>query len=134
MKIHPGSGAIEFHGGTIAPTTNLARFLASQLGTSAKSTLTNAQWKQYGVQPEPHIGVTVLFNGDAIDRILIAMKVPSDAADEWSERVEQERKRQHDAWLQANLGDPPYEYVWGRVASEYDSKGCASAIIVVYER
>ena len=125
---------IEFPGGTIAPTTNLARFLASHVGKSAKNTLTNAQWKQFSVQPEPDVGATILFDGDAIDRVLIALKVPSDAADEWSERVEQQRKRQHDAWLRTNLGDPPYEYAWGHVGSDYDSKGCASAIIVVYER
>lgn len=134
MKIHPDSGVIEFPAGTIAPTTNLARFLESKVGKSAKSTLTNAERKQFGVEPEPDIGAIVLFHGDAIDRVLIAMKVPSDATNDWSERVEQERKLRHDTWLRANLGDPPYQYVWGHVGSEYDAKGCASAIIIVYER
>ena len=134
MKIHPDSGVIEFPGGTIGPTTSLARFLASQVGESSKGTLTNAQRKHFGLEPEPDIGATVLFDGDTIDRVLIAMKVPSDAANDWSERVEQDRKLRHDTWLRANLGDPPYEYVWGHVGSEDDSKGCASAIIVVYER
>jgi hypothetical protein len=134
LKIHPDSGLIEFPDGEIAPTMNLAHFLSSQAGRLATSTLSNAQWKQFSMEPEPDIGATVLFDGDAIDRILISMKVPSDTANEWSERVEQQRKLQHDAWLRANLGDPPYEYEWGHVGSEYDSKGCASAIIVVYER
>jgi hypothetical protein len=134
LKIHLDSGVIEFPGGSIGPTTSLARFLASKVGESAKNSLTNAEWKQFGVEPEPDIGATVLFDGDAIDRVLIAMKVPSDAANDWSERVEQERKFRHDAWLRSNLGDPPYEYAWGHVGSAYDAKGCASAIIIVYER
>lgn len=134
MKIHPDSGVIEFPRGTIAPTTSLARFLASKVGESAKNTLTIAERKQFRLEPEPDIGATVLFDGDAIDRVLIAMKVPSDAANDWSERVERERKLRHDTWLRTNLGDPPYEYAWGHVGSEYDAKGYASAIIIVYER
>ena len=134
LKIHSDSGVIEFPGGTIAPKTDLASFLTSKVGKSAKSTLTNAERKQFALEPEQDIGATILFDGDSIDRVLIAMKVPSDAEDAWSERIELERKLQHDTWLRANLGDPPYEYAWGHVGSEYDAKGCASAIIVVYER
>ena len=96
--------------------------------------MTNAQWRHYEIEPEPGIAATVLFDGNRIDRILVAMKVLSDEAGNWSERIEHERKERHDSWLRTQLGDPPYAFSWGEVASEFDAKGCASEIIVVYDR
>ena len=134
MKIDLDSGAIEFGTGVIAPTMNLAGFLSSAIGRSSRKTLANAQWQQFAIEPESGIGATVIFDGDAIDRVLLAMKLPSDTGGDWSERVELERKQHHDRWLASLAGEPPYEYAWGQVESEYDSKGCASAIIVSYDR
>lgn len=134
MKIHIDSGAIEFPAGVIAPTMSLARFLSSPIGKSASRSLANAQWQQFAIEPEPDIGATVVFEGDAIDRVILAMRLQSESGQDWSESVERERKRHHDAWLSAQLGEPPYRYAWGEVESDYDSKGCASAIIIGYGR
>ena len=38
----------------------------------------------------------------------------------------------HDEWLRLELGEPPYRFPWGQLESNFDSKGCASAIIVSY--
>jgi hypothetical protein len=62
------------------------------------------------------------------------MTFSNDRAREWSAELELERKAKHDQWLREELGEPPYRYDWGRVASEFDPKGLASEIIVVYEK
>jgi hypothetical protein len=58
--------------------------------------------------------------------------MPTDETDEWTMENELKRKVQHDAWLHAELGMPPYEYAWGKIDSEFDAKGCVSEIIVTY--
>jgi hypothetical protein len=60
------------------------------------------------------------------------MRLPSGEAGEYSEEREREIKRLHDAWLQTALGTPPHQYPWGSVASVFDPKALASAIIVTY--
>jgi hypothetical protein len=135
LKIHRDNGAIEFSSGVIAPTMSRAQFLSSPIGRSSRKSLANAQWQQFAIEPEPDIGATVLFDGEAIERVIVAIRLPSEkTGNDWNERVEHDRKRHHDAWLSAHLGEPPYQYAWGQVESEYDSKGCASAIIIAYDR
>jgi hypothetical protein len=53
--------------------------------------------------------------------------------DDWSYEAEMRRKDLHDLILREELGDPPYEYPWGRVGSAYDSKGGFSLIFVRYD-
>jgi hypothetical protein len=50
----------------------------------------------------------------------------------WSEVQEMERKALHEMQLKATLGDPPYEFEWGKVLSVYDSRSGASRIIIRY--
>ena len=90
--------------------------------------------RHYEFDPEAGIGATIFFQGDGVDRIFIVMSLPSDAAREWTEELELQRKRIHDAWLESELGKPPYSYAWGQVTSDYDARSCSSEIIVVYER
>ena len=134
MRIDRESGSIAFHGGSIEPAMSLAAFLASDLGRSSTNSFTHDCWQHFQFDPEPGIAGTILFNGGVLDRVFLAMAMPSDKTDEWNELVEHQRKHTHDSWLRAELGEPPYRYAWGGVDSEYDSKGCASEIIVTYER
>jgi hypothetical protein len=62
------------------------------------------------------------------------MKTKSDEPEAWSVEKELLRKREHEEWLLEAIGQPPYKYHWGRVASEFDPKGLASEIIIVYDR
>jgi hypothetical protein len=133
MRIDPASGSVEFRDGSIKPSMNLAVFLATDLGRSAKVSFSNDRWQHFQFDPEPGVAGTILFEGSVLDRVFLAMTMPSDDSGEWSEAVEHRRKERHDAWLRSELGEPPYQYAWGGVESEYDSKGCASEIIVVYE-
>lgn len=134
MNISAFNGSISFKGGTIEQHQNRMQFLDSAVGKAAKEAFVNGERRQYEIDPEPGIAGTVFFEGDRMDRVFLMMSMPSDDSKQWSEACEFERKSRHDAWLRTELGKPPYEYPWGQVTSDYDPKGCASEIIIVYGR
>ncbi len=47
-------------------------------------------------------------------------------------RLERNAKRSTTHGFVRELGEPPYEYAWGRINSEFDAKGCVSEIIITY--
>ena len=112
----------------------MTQFLESPIGRSAEESLVNENWRHFGIEPEAGVAGTVLFNGDYIDRVFLAMKMDTDVSGEWTVERELERKAKHEQWLGKELGGAPYHYSWGRVVSEFDPKGLASEIIIVYER
>lgn len=134
MKIDILDGTILFDGGAIRGTFSRKQFLESPAGKKSKERLVNREWRHYHIEPEMNIAGTVIFKAETIDRIFLMMRIPSDEIKEWTVERELERKALHDRWLHAELGNPPYDYAWGRVISEFDPKGVASEIIVVYER
>jgi hypothetical protein len=134
MKISPVSGSIQFASATLDAHLSLPRFLDSALGQSAQAKVIDQARRQYQLVPEPGVRATVFFNGGLIDRILLMMSIPSDSAGVWTEPRERERKALHDEWLVSELGRPPYDFPWGRVVSDFDPRGCASEIIVAYDR
>ncbi len=52
--------------------------------------------------------------------------------DNWSKANELQRKADHDKWLAATLGPPPYDYPWGTVSSCYSPQSSASTITIRY--
>ena len=134
MKISSKDGTIHFAKGIVSRDLSLPQFIGSSLGRSAKETISNTDRRHYEFDPETGISATVFFQGEALDRVLLMMSMPSDSAKIWTEELELQRKAVHDNWLESELGEPPHEYGWGRVVSDYDARGCVSEIIVVYER
>jgi hypothetical protein len=134
VKIDIFDGTISFELGSIRRSIDIAQFLESPIGRSAEESLVNENWRHYGIEPEAGVAGTVLFNGDEIDRIFLAMRMDTDDSGEWTVEREFERKAKHEQWLRKVLGRGPYRYPWGRVVSEFDPKGLASEIIIVYER
>lgn len=132
MKIFRTNGSIEFASGTIHASLDRMAFLATALGRTATIPMQNAGWTHYDVRPEPGIAATLLYDGDRLDRVYLMMDTPSDRPDQWSEAIEHERKDIHDKWLRDALGNPPYEFEWGKITSQYDPRSCASDIIVSY--
>lgn len=132
MKISVSNGSISFEGGMLQLTVDRTGFLDTPLGRIAKHDFINDDSRHYKIEPEPGIVGTIFFKGERMDRVFLLMTIPSDERNEWTERLELERKAKHDAWLRAELGEPPYEYTWGRVVSEFDGRACVSEIIVVY--
>ena len=133
MNINSVDGSITFASGPICRDTKRTEFLESPIGNSAKNECVNGNRSNYEFDPEPGVRGTIFFSNDRLDRVFLMMSMPSDARREWTEQLELARKANHDQWLAAELGRPPYEYSWGRVVSDFDPRGCASEIIVVYE-
>lgn len=134
MKIGTFDGTIAFARGNIMRRAGRLQFLESPIGQAARESLVNEGWRHYEINPEEGVAGTVIFKGDQIDRVFLAMSMPSDKSQEWTVELELERKVIHDQWLREHLGKSPYDYAWGRVVSEFDPKGLASEIIVQYER
>ncbi|MGH8130064.1 MAG: hypothetical protein ACRES3_04325 [Steroidobacteraceae bacterium] len=132
MKISVSDGTISFPDGDINPTQGRTKFLNTSIGLAAKQKVVNDDWVHIDIEPEPGISGLIICKGERLIRVLLLMTIPSDASDQWSTELELERKAKHDAWLGAELGAPPYEYPWGRIASEFDQRGYVSEIIVNY--
>ena len=132
MRIDILDGSISFERGVISRKLARSQFLETQIGRASRESLVNDEWRHYEIDPEVGIAGTVIFNGAAIDRVFLGMKMPSDQSRQWTVELELERKAKHDRWLREMLGEPPYQYAWGRVVSEFDPKGLASEIILVY--
>lgn len=136
MKIGVFDGSISFGVGTILRGEDRSSFLGSAIGNGAMEEVVNPgeDWRHVTVTPEPGVIATLIYQGERLHKVFVAMAVPSDIGGDWTVESELERKAKHDAWLRAEFGEPPYEYPWGRVASEFDAKGCASEIIVSYAK
>jgi hypothetical protein len=134
MKIGIFDGSISFARGTIARNQDREQFLASDLARGARQELVNVEWWHLTIKPEAGIVATLIFHDNRLDMVLVLLEIPADSTGEWTRDLELERKRLHDQWLQRELGEPPYRYPWGVVASELDEKGVVSEIIIRYER
>lgn len=132
VRIDITDGSASFALGTVAPNLNRSAFLKTRIGSEAKEILVNEGWVNYDINPEPDVAGTVMFKNDRLRQVYLLMSIPTDNASQWTENLEQERKLKHDEWLRAELGAPPYEYAWGKVTSDFDSRGCVSEIILSY--
>lgn len=118
----------------ISRDTSREQFLASSLGVEPRRRrLVNKEWWHITVDAEPEVVANVLFRNDRLHQVWILMAIPHDRdPDGWSREHELGRKTLHDAWLRREVGDPPYQYAWGKIESEFDEKGCVSEIIISY--
>jgi len=132
MKVHRLGGVVEFKQGSIVPPTERSSFLASALAQGAEVVVQNEPHMTYRIRPERGVAAAVHFEGAKLRTVSWQFELPPDKEAVWSVEHELERKQLHDDWLQRELGDPPYRFPWGHLESNFDSKGCASAIIVTY--
>lgn len=134
MRIDVFDGSIVFASGTIRGATTRTEFLSSAIAKGAREQIANERddWRQVAFDPEPGVAATLIFQGEKLHQVYMALRLASDDAGPWTTAIELERNATHDAWLQTALGTPPYEYSWGSVSSEFDPKDPASEIIVSY--
>lgn len=132
MKLQKLSGRVEFNRGSIEPRTDRTAFLASEIGRTAEVLVDNEPHMTYRFRPEPGIAAAAYFDGARLRTLSWQLELPSDLENIWTVEQELERKRVHDNWLLNEVGQPPYRFSWGRLESNYDPKGCTSAIIVNY--
>jgi len=132
MKIQISDGSVTFADGTIGRHTDRPAFLRSRIGKSSKETLVNGPWKTYNMSPEPGVAGSAIFEGDRLRQLSVLLRLPSDDTTGWSDEAEQQRLALHDAWLKAELGEPPYRYSWGQIESSYDARGGITDIVFAY--
>jgi hypothetical protein len=132
MKVHLHTGRVEFDEGSVEPRLSREAFLTSSLGRQAEVFVENEPYITYRIHPERGVTATVSFKGSRLESVGWLFDLPPEKEKDWTEELELDRKRLHDEWLVRELGDPPYQYPWGELTSEYDSKGCASDIILNY--
>lgn len=134
MRINVSDGSIVFAVGTIRGATQRTEFLRSAIGSGAREQIANERedWRHVAFDPEPGVAATLIFQGEKLHQVFVALRTALDDAGPWTTATERERKTKHDTWLRTALGAPPYEYSWGSVSSEFDPKDPAGAIIVSY--
>ncbi|MCC6552560.1 MAG: hypothetical protein IT372_05985 [Polyangiaceae bacterium] len=132
------TGELELAGGVrVGPSFTEAQFLASPLARRSKA-MNSPEWGGYRVERQRVFGrevrVTLGFRrGKLVMLELFLVGAVSKASwDEWSDREEVQRKADHDAWLEAMLGPPPYSYPWGEITSQHDPRGGYSSIVIRY--
>jgi hypothetical protein len=132
VKIDPVLGLVSFPGITIGPDMSRHEFLRTNLGESAKEGVVNAGWVTLHVKPEPGIHVSLAYKNDRLVKLEVSMELPPGDDKPWDRATEMNRKSRHDAWLRSELGNPPYEYLWGSISSWFDEKSLSSDIIILF--
>ena len=107
-------------------------FLQTTLGKSATVGVVNDGWVTLYVKPEPGLHGSLMYKNDRLMRLGVEMELPPEEDKAWDHATEMNRKAKHDAWLQSELGRPPYEYLWGSVDSSFDEKGFSSHITITF--
>ena len=102
----------------------------------------SAEWRSFERKPihdatGRKLALTAYLHRDRLAQVILFYYLPDEPEqgswDDWSHDAEMHRKDLHDIILREELGEPPYEYPWGRVGSAYDSKGGFSLIFVRYD-
>lgn len=125
-------GVVSFPGITFGSNVSRQEFLKTNLGATAKLDVVNDGWVTLLVKPEPDIYAGLGFKDDRLIVLEASMQMPSGEVGDYDRECELRRKDYHDAWLKAELGNPPYEYPWGTVRSWFDAKSVVSDIIVIF--
>lgn len=80
----------------------------------------------------------VWFVGGVLASLDLSIWLPNESYplswDNASEETELKRKSIHDAILGKDLGEGPYEYIWGKITSYFDRKSWGSDIRIIYNR
>ena len=118
MRIDVADGSIAFAGGTIRGTTQRTEFLRSAMGGDAREQVSNEpeDWRQVAIDPEPGVAATLIFQGEKLHQVYLALRLAQTMRNRGRSRSSSERKARHDAWLESALGTPPYRYSWGSVS------------------
>lgn len=107
-------------------------FLKSALGVDAEVGVVNEGWVTLHFGPEPGIRASASFKDDRLVQLFVSMALPAGDDKPWDRDFEMRRKSFHDEWLKERLGDPPYHYAWGTVASEFTEQDAASDIVITF--
>lgn len=137
VTLHRETGELVVAVQTVGPRLGETEFQHSELGIAAKKIQRSAPvnhyevWRQ--VSPETEIGLTLTFAPNSpLKRISAQFVKLGIRGSPWSKAKEDEIKAFHDQWLNEQLGDPPYEFRWGKVLSVIEPHWYSSNIVIRY--
>lgn len=124
LRIDAESGRFEFEGFALSKETTRKEFLSavSDRGVETLGTfyrVFSGDW-----------AVLVLFDESRLSMLRFAIGEPGRTWDDWTVERERENMKTHEAFLQAQLGGPPYEFQWGTMGSAHDEKAGDASIWV----
>jgi len=141
MTIDKDTGSITLQeiNAAISLTLSRSQFLQATAFSTAKVAVCNEPWCSYILQriPQPETEISILFQFH--EERLIQLHLSHAAArfgsswNDWSEKLELERKAYHERWLSQELHVHLGYYPWGSIASEFDRGGGSSSIIISYD-
>lgn len=131
------NGDLTVAGQKLGPRATETQFLESDLGVAAKKIPRNTPanyyevWRQVGVANE--VGLTLKFipKGKLL-RISVQFIKIGMRGSQWSKALEDEIKCFHDEWLKEQLGQPPYQFSWGKVLSIIEPHWYSANIEIIY--
>ncbi len=140
MIINPNTGNLFFGVESVGPTLKEEEFLKSALGQSAVQLMKAATINWWGFwwpgNSGREAGVSIGFTpGAEIQQArikLVKHETRAAGVAGWSREVENEMKEFHDGWLHQQLGNPPYDFHWGKISSVIDQHDYSAVIIVSY--
>lgn len=139
VKIDPQNGEFTVGEQHFSGRLEESEFLSSQIGKSAKKIRISESRNYYetwqNVSSEFEVGLTLGFsNNGLLQRISAQFVRIGLRGSQWSKASEDQIKRFHDAWLKKQLGNPPYQFAWGRVKSIVEPHWYSANIIFSYTR
>ncbi len=136
--LNTNTGGLQIKGVTLSPKFTKNEFTNSDLAYDILRE-DNYGHTRYQLKPQFIWGerwaILLYFNPDQILE-MISLGLLDDEKlhswENWSEEKELQKKAKHDLFLAQNLGDPPYEYWWGEISSQYESRSGSSNITIRY--
>jgi hypothetical protein len=139
VEINPITGEFTMCGQTLGPNLMEADFLHSELGqvaTEIRQSGSRRYYEAWGqVSPDLEIGFTLgFFPRGPLERISAQFVKRGTRGSAWSKEIEREIKGFHDSWLADQLGNPPYQFRWGKAFTILEPKWHSANIIIDYTR
>jgi hypothetical protein len=136
--LNTNTGGLSIKGVTLGPTFTKNEFNNSVLVHDVLKE-DNYGYTRYQLNPQSIWGerwaILLYFNQKQILEI-ISLSLQDDEKMQswknWSEEKELQKKTKHDLLLAQYLGSPPYQYHWGQISSQYESRSGSSHITIRY--
>ena len=139
VKIDQRTGEFIIGQHRLGPSLGEEEFLNGEVGAGFSKMKRSGTRNYYEawrhITTELDLGLTLGFlPGGGLQRISGQFVRPEIRVTEWSREKEDVIKRFHDQWLKEQLGNPPYQFDWGRVLSIVEPHWYSANIVIDYKQ
>ncbi len=118
---------------------SIKEFINSDVFKSVYKSDINSKHQKFFLKPqkidEEYFYIYLFFDENELLNVLFLFMTDNEempTGKKWSLESEMKLKKQHDEWLKKNIGNPPYDYYWGSISSDYDNRSASSSITIRY--